>query len=389
MKKVFSAVAAILFTAILVKAQNNNDPNCSLGVSINDQYAKADSLHAIMKRYTGAGLPGVAMAIYSEKDGWWAGAEGYAKVETKTPMQNCNLQYLQSVSKTYMAVAILQLHEQGKIQLDAPITKYIPLKYAGYIKHAEKITLRMLLNHTSGIPEYSDDPAFVSYVVEHPLQKLSTDFVIGTIAGKELMFVPGSKHHYSNTNYELLAVIADAITGDHATYISKHIFAKLDLKNTFYRNDPQYLHYKQLVNSYWDVLNTGKPANITAMQQANVSSYVGDDGIVCTPIDAVKFLKGLTEGKLLSDASLKEMKIWVNDDLGNPVYGLGLVHYEAGGIEAYGHSGGGVGAGCILMYIPVAQTYVFLATNIGTLFGGDLAAKADHLKDELLMTILQ
>src|SRR5664279_1656491 len=229
MKKVFSAVAAILFTAILVKAQNNNDPNCSLGVSINDQYAKADSLHAIMKRYTGAGLPGVAMAIYSEKDGWWAGAEGYAKVETKTPMQNCNLQYLQSVSKTYMAVAILQLHEQGKIQLDAPITKYIPLKYAGYIKHAEKITLRMLLNHTSGIPEYSDDPAFVSYVVEHPLQKLSTDFVIGTIAGKELMFVPGSKHHYSNTNYELLAVIADAITGDHATYISKHIFAKLDL----------------------------------------------------------------------------------------------------------------------------------------------------------------
>ena len=52
-------------------------------------------------------------------------------------------------------------------------------------------------------------------------------------------------------------------------------------------------HYHQLVNSYWDVLNTGRPANITAMQQANVASFIGDDGIVCTTTDAVKFLRGL------------------------------------------------------------------------------------------------
>ena len=66
------------------------------------------------------------MAVYSEKDGWWAGTAGFSKVEDKTPMSNANIQYLQSVSKTYMAVAILQLYEQGKIQLDAPITKYLP-----------------------------------------------------------------------------------------------------------------------------------------------------------------------------------------------------------------------------------------------------------------------
>src|SRR3954469_13768915 len=101
MKKTFLAVAAIIFTTILVSAQNTNN---AIGVSLNDHYSKADSLRAIMKRYTNPGLPGVAIAVYSEKDGWWAGADGYAKVETKTPMQNYNLQYLQSVSKTYMAV---------------------------------------------------------------------------------------------------------------------------------------------------------------------------------------------------------------------------------------------------------------------------------------------
>jgi D-alanyl-D-alanine carboxypeptidase len=384
MKKHLLFFAMICFIAISVKAQNEN-----LNVIINGHYSKADSLHAIMKRYTDKGIPGVAIAVWSEKDGWWAGAEGYSDVETKTAMQNCNLQYLQSVSKSYMAVAILQLHEQGKIDLDAPITKYLPSKYAAYIKNSSSITVRMLLNHTSGIPEYSDDPTFVSYVVQHPLQQLSTDLILKTIIGKDLLFVPGSRHSYSNTNYELLALIGDEITGDHAKYIAKNIFEKLDLTNTFYRNDAEYLHYRSLVNSYWDVLNTGRPANISSMQRVNVSSYIGDDGIVCTPVDAIKFLKGLVEGRLLSDTSLKQMTTWVNDEQGNPAYGLGLVHFEAGGIKAYGHSGGGIGAGCILLYIPVAGTYIFLATNIGTLFGGDLSEKADQLKDELLATILQ
>ena len=122
---------------------------------------------------------------------------GYSKVEDRTPMNNNNLQYLQSVSKTYMAVAILQLYEQGKIQLDATITKYLPAKYSQYLKHAGNITVRMLLNHTSGIPEYSDDPAFITYVMEHPLQPFSTEQVLKTIEDKELSFVPGSRHYHA------------------------------------------------------------------------------------------------------------------------------------------------------------------------------------------------
>jgi D-alanyl-D-alanine carboxypeptidase len=388
MKKIFMSVLSIILASISLKAQTVVTSRCIPGELINGHYSKADSLHSIMKRWTQAGLPGVAMAIYTEKEGWWAGAEGYSKMETKQPMENCNLQYLQSISKTYMAVTILQLHEERKIDLNAPITKYLPAAYLGYIRQAEKITVRMLLNHTSGLPEYSDDPDFVSYVVSHPLQKLSTHFILHTISGKELLFEPGTKHAYSNTNYELLALIADAVAGDHAGYMGKHIFAKLGLHNTFYRNDAHYLKYAELVNSYWDVLNTGKPADITEMQKINVSSYIGDDGIVCTPTDAIKFLKGLMEGKLLADSSLKAMETWVNDGSGNPVYGLGLTHFEAGGIEGYGHSGGGIGAGCILLYIPMAKTYVFFATNIGTLFCGSLPEKANLLRDELLMAVL-
>jgi D-alanyl-D-alanine carboxypeptidase len=377
MKKIVLIASAVLSTLIT-----------SAQISINKNFSKAHALEDIMKRYTTNALPGVSVAVYTESEGWWTGCAGYSKVETKTPMTDSDLQYLQSVAKTYMAVAILKLHEEGKIDLDALVTKYLPAKYARDFKSLDKITIRMLLNHTSGVPEYSENPAIVSYIVLHPETVFDITEKLKFLKNEDPQFAPGSKHKYCNTNYLLLAIIADAITGDHAAYINKIIFQKLGLKNTFYRNSPGYLHYPNLVNSYWDVLNTGRPANITPLQRANVATLKGDDGIVCTTTDAIKFLKGLVEGKLLHDSSLALMKQWVNGDDAKPIYGLGLVYYAAGGLTGYGHSGGGIGAGCILIYVPEKKTYIFMATNVGTLLGGDLSKKADDMKNEVLAALL-
>ena len=233
----------IVFCAIFSIAQpiKKQGANCETGITINNNYSKAAALDSIMKYYTTNALPGVSMAVFSEKDGWWAGAQGYANAEKKIPMQNCHLQYLQSVSKTYMAVAILQLKEQGKIDLDAPVTKYLPEKYSRYIKDAGKITVRMLLNHVSGIPEYNSNPSFVSAVIQHPLENFSAIDCLKSIANMDLQFVPGSKYVYTNTNYLLLSLIGDAITGDHAAYIKKNIFKPLGLNNSYYGNDHAYL----------------------------------------------------------------------------------------------------------------------------------------------------
>jgi D-alanyl-D-alanine carboxypeptidase len=251
-------------------------------------------------------------------------------------------------------------------------------------KGASAMTVRMLLNHTSGVAEYSDDPVYVAHILTHPLERFSTEFLLSTIKDAKPMFAPGSKHHYTNTNFELLALIADAITGDHARYIVNRIFVPLNLKHTFYRNDPNYLNNQWLVDSYWDILNTGRPTNITSIQKTNVSSFIGDDGVVATPSDAVKVLKGLAEGKLLSDSSLQQMQQWVKDEEGRPIYGLGLVHYEAGGLVGWGHSGGGIGAGCVLIYVPSKKTFVFMAVNIGTLFGVILPKKQTTQKMRFL-----
>ncbi len=76
------------------------------------------------------------------------------------------------------------------------------------------------------------------------------------------------------------------------------------------------------------------------------------DGIIATPLDAVKFMRGLMEGKLLSDSSFNQMMTWVNDGEGKPVYGLGLYHVTYSGKDGYGHGGAGAGAGCGFNYFP-------------------------------------
>jgi D-alanyl-D-alanine carboxypeptidase len=363
--------------------------NCELGVKINTSFSKAASLDSVMQSYSPALLPGTAIALYSETEGWWASAQGYADLEKKIPMQNCHLQYIQSISKMYLAVEILQLKEQGKIELDQPMTKYLPLRYGKYIKGAEKITVRMLLNHTSGVAEYNTNASFISQVILHPLNNFSSEDCLKSIDGAEPQFLPGEKYLYTNTNYLLLSLIGDAITGDHAAFIKKNIFDRLGLNNSYYGKGHEYLKSLYLPESYWDVLNIGKPVNITPFQQVTVVSSKGDDGIVCTTTDAVKFLKGLMEGKLLSAESMKEMMIFVKDEKGNNRYGMGMIYFDLGGIPAYGHGGGGVGSGCGLLYIPSHKLYLFISTNLGVFVESNLSRKADDLRNAILLTLLQ
>jgi hypothetical protein len=93
--------------------------------------------------------------------------------------------------------------------------------------------------------------------------------------------------------------------------------------------------------------------------------------------------------KNMPPASLEAMKTLVKNDKGTPVYGLGLSFFQAGGIEAWGHGGGGIGSGCLLLYIPAAKTSLFIATNLGLLIETPTTRKADPIKFEILAAVLQ
>lgn len=361
---------------------------CSFSEPINSNYSKSTELQQVLDELVMQGVPGVAAAVYSN-EGWWAASAGLAKIESHTVMDKCNLQYLQSIAKTYMAVAILKLYEQNKIDLQAPISQYLPKKDHQYLPDVNAVTVNMLLNHTSGLPEYNFEPDYVSKLLSHPGYLFNSEEYLGFIKGKPFDFTPGSKYAYRNTNYLVLALIADAITGNHAAYISQQIFAPLQLTNSFYKDEAGYLNHSNLVNTYWDRYSNGIVENVSRMQQINVKSLVGDDGIVATPIDAVKFLKGLMEGDILLPATLELMKTWVNDKNGEPTYGLGLDYATFNNQIAYGHSGGGLGSGCNLYYFPEQQIYVFIAINLGTVTGSPIFKKAEPTLDKFFEILLR
>lgn len=356
---------------------------------INTKYSKAAALDSVLNHYAPNTLTGVSIAVYSESEGWWTTAAGYADVKSKKPMDTSHLQYLQSVSKMYLAAEMLLLKEQGKIDFDQPITKYLPKSQSKHITDAGKVTVRMLLNHTSGIPEYNDNKEFLSEVMLHPLENFTTDDILEAIEGRPLMWTPGTKYRYTNTNYRLLAMIGDALTGDHAAFIKKHIFGPLQLKDSYYGNDFDYLEKLYLPQSYWDIFNAEIPVDVTPLQQMTVVCSKGDDGIVCTTTDAVKFLRALFEGKLLKPESFKEMMAFVKDENGRERYGMGMINFDLGGQPGYGHGGGGIGAGCGLIYIPSKKVYAFYATNTGVFANGKLPDKAGEMQMAILGILLQ
>ncbi|MBX2969102.1 MAG: beta-lactamase family protein [Cyclobacteriaceae bacterium] len=360
---------------------------CTTEIYKNNAYSKADDINRALTKLTQSGVPGVTFAMYSS-EGWFETSSGFVSLEDKLSMQSCHLQYLQSISKTYMAVALLKLHEQKKLDLNKSITTYLPEKYSRYISDAESITVNMLLNHTSGIPEYNSVPSYVTKLLQQPDYLFTPEDYLAYIEKKPLEFEPGSRYIYRNTNYVILALIADAITGDHAVFISENIFKPLGLHQTFYRNESNYLDYPNLTQTYWDRHSNNILENVSALQRNNVECLIGDDGIVATAHDAVKFLKGLMEGKLLQPETLELMKAWINNRNGKPEYGLGLDYAMLGGHEAWGHSGGGIGAGCQLYYFPEKGLYFFVGINLGTVTDSPIHKQAETALNELYKAML-
>lgn len=351
-------------------------------------YSKATAVRDALQELTRSGVPGASVAIYSD-EGWWTAAAGVAKIESGTVLQPCHIMQLGSVAKTYTAVAILKLYEEGKLSLDEKVSVYLSEKYHHYISGLERITVRMLLNHTSGIPEYNFAPPYVSYLLQHPDHTFSTEDYLSFVKGKPLDFEPGSRYSYRNTNYVLLALILDKITGDHARFINDIIFKTLNLTQTFNRHTPDFLNNPLLVNGYWDRYSDGILENCTKMQNVNVASLIGDDGIVATPENAVRFLMGLMQGQLISGATLAEMKTWAKNSKGEPTYGLGLDYVVIQGEVAYGHSGGGLGLGCELYYFPEKNIYAFIGINLGTVTDSPLHVKAGEARNKLWDAILK
>ncbi len=348
-------------------------------------YSKVEAQMAMM---CSEGVPGMVLGI--RKDGkTYYHATGLADIPNKEAMTIDHSQYLQSISKTYIGVSVLQLEAQGKIDLDASINEYLTEELQTWIMGSEKMTVRMMLNHTSGIPEYNSQPTYITKLLQTPRHVFEPKDYVSYVRGRLPDFEPGSDYSYRNTNYVVLALILDELVGDHAAYIRENIFKPLGLEHSYYRESSDYLTPANLPRSYWDRHGNGILEDATFLQMNNVRMMVGDDGIVVTPEDALLYLEGIIELKLFDQESLEKMTDWGTYEDGYSAYGLGLDYTEFAGEEAWGHNGGGIGAGATLHYFPEMDAYVFLAMNLGTVTGGEIHEKLEPELEELYRLILE
>jgi D-alanyl-D-alanine carboxypeptidase len=243
-----------------------------------------------------------------------------------------------SNTKTYVATIVLQLVEEGQIELDEPIETYLPALVAGEGIDGATITVRQLLQHTSGLPEYATEIAADAFGAQNLY--ISPRDLLDVALAKPAVFAPGERWEYSNTNYLVLGVLIERLTERPLhEQIDERIVEPLGLDHT-YLPVPGEREVRGTHPLGYHQGDTGALRDITAMDP----SFAWAAGaMIATPSDLNRFMQAVLDGELLSEASLAEMQAGVpaGDDLWpDAVYGLGLQGFplSCGGV-AWGHGG--------------------------------------------------
>lgn len=328
------------------------------------------------------GLPGVVLYVKSP-NGVWNGSSGYASIEDKIKMSPSHYHFSASIAKTYTATAIMLLVEDSLIELDQPINIYLPKRIYSKIPDSDKITVRNLLNHRSGLIDYLNETKYGLDFFSNPDQFFKAEEYLEYIYDKSVLFEPNSKYEYSNTNYLLLALIMDNIFGySHTNFYRENIFIPFRLEQTLYDKGKDTDLPQEAVNSYWVQDNDFSIVNVTDIQRLNHNLAIGEAGILATSADFGRFFELLLTEKIVSQKSLNEM-ITMKGSSCEGFYGFGLTEINDGGI---GHEGRFIGTSASVYYFPQKKTTICLLSNIGDL-GNE--SKATELFEELLSKIIE
>ncbi|MFI9345221.1 serine hydrolase domain-containing protein [Streptomyces sp. NPDC052773] len=291
-----------------------------------------------------AGVPGV-VAEARDSRGVWKGTSGVADLATRQPRGYGDRFRAGSVTKTLVATVLLQLQAEGKLDLDAPVDHHLPGLVRGNGHDGTKITVRQLMNHTSGIFNFTEDATFAQKVLgidflESRYDDWTPRQVIALALRNPPQFAPGTSWKYSNTNYLLLGLIIERLTGrPYAEEIERRITRPLGMRATYFPGrDP---HVPAPTRHYSTF--TEDPGTTYDVTELNPSWAWAAGEMITNSADLNRFYTALFTGRLLRPAQLDQMTTTVSTEgnLPRQRYGLGLIEYETScGTKVWGHSGG-------------------------------------------------
>ncbi|GAU70860.1 D-stereospecific peptide hydrolase precursor [Streptomyces sp. NBRC 110611] len=355
------------------------------GPAVAAEPTPADILRAGAQKGVADGYPGVIGLVRKGDTTQYVHA-GVGSLATKVPADPKARFRIGSNTKAFTATVLLQLESEHRLSLDDTVARWLPGAVGANGYDGSKITLRQLLNHTSGLPEYAGSvDVSVPYVLNTDPRRPWPPQTLVNIALKQHKpnSAPGQKFGYSNTNYVLAGMVIKAVTGnDAATEIKQRIIEPLGLRDTtFPTSDPAL--YGTYLRGYMYPLVGVLIRDVTA---SNVQVFGPAGAMVSTQDDLAAFGRALLTGRLLPPAQMAELKTTVPMNAeGTAAYGLGIEHLKLPcGQWAWGHNGAVLGYFSEWLtsedgsrqVVHANNEYHMIAGTPGQLHTGEAATKA-------------
>lgn len=334
-----------------------------------------EELNAAVENVRRAGIPGV-FAEVRDGDQVWRGAAGVADVTGGRPVGADMRHRVGSITKTFTAAAVLRQVEQGRIVLDAPIGRYLPEMLPR--ERGDAVTVRMLLNHTSGLAEYLPHayPSLKAFPAladtgpqsldDHRFTRFDPAELIGLgVAAPPVGTPGGTPGLYSNTNYLLLGLLLERVTGTTAERcITRDVIERAGLRDTELPTGPYVGEpHSRLYESWFGMIDPPRDYSVFDM------SWVGPSAsLISTVSDLNRFFGMLMAGEIVSPSSLEQMRrtVPVVSQEGRTIeYGLGLHPTRAPGQDTFwGHGGTAWGAGTLAVISADGRRRMAIAVNL-------------------------
>jgi D-alanyl-D-alanine carboxypeptidase len=316
--------------------------------------ATSPALRRIVRQLVRDGAPG-ALAVVRTPSGIRRAHAGLARQRPRTAMAATDRFRIASITKTFVATVVLQLVAEGKLRLDDPIERWLP----GLVPDGGGITIRELLQHTSGLFDYFADAAFVRAVIDHPGRIWPPRRLVAIATAHRPLSSPGTSWSYSNTNYVLLGLIVEAVTGTTlGQQLQERLFQPFGLTSTSFpaatRIDGSHAH------GYVGFATLPRLRSLLDTSPVSPSLAWAAGGIVSTGDDVTSFYGALLGGRMLPPSFLAAMET----SAPGVHYGLGLLEADTPCGKAYGHEGDLLGYRSFAFARPQGTRVAVVMVNI-------------------------
>ncbi|KNB50658.1 peptidase [Streptomyces caatingaensis] len=356
-----------------------------MGALLSPTAARAAPEHAAVRQAMDEaverGVPGVTAQV-RDAHGRWDGTAGVADITTGRPRGADERYRIGSITKSFVATVMLQLEAEGKLGLDDTVERWLPGAVRGHGHDGRRVTLRQLLDHTSGIRNYLEDPVVQKRLttkefLDHRYETWPRERLLAAALNGPPDFAPGTGWHYSNTNYLLAGLVVERATGHpYAEEIDRRIIKRLGLRSTSLPGTDSRLPgpgaraYTRFGGGAGDTMY-----DITEFNP----SWAGAAGeMISTSADLNRFITALLGGELLPPRQLKEMKTTVSaeNEFPGERHGPGLIRKRLScGTVVWGHDGGLHGS--LSQVAATEDGRHSIAFNFNTDRAGDVGAVLD------------